>query len=968
MADPTDDATPRVAPREPGDACDGDGDATTRRVVGAPELLADEHERRKRDLVRAALFGAEAEPARIGRFVPLRRLGAGGMGVVYAARDEQLDRDVAIKLLRSDVAERAEDRVRMLREAQALASLAHPNVVTVYEVGFDGDRLFIAMELVRGVTLSRWLGAETRSVREVLDVFAAVGRGLAAAHVAGLVHRDLKPDNVILDESGTAKVLDFGLARRVGATPDAPAPASSDPAPEPEPEPGASAAGADATPALGGSVLGRDLTRTGTVMGTPAYMAPEQFGGAAVDARTDQFAFSVALHEALYGARPFRGASYDALARAVLSGELAAPPAGRDVPAWLRRIVVRGLSRDPADRFPSMPALLAALADDPAPRRRRRMRAALGLVVAAGATLGLVLGLRPPPAPPPCEGGAARVAEGWGAAERAAVRAGLGSSSARHAGDTAERTVAVLDGYAGAWAGMHREACLATERGEQSGELLDARMRCLEARRGELGALGRVLAEGAPGTLDRAVAAAMSLAPLGACADAAALLAEVEPPEDAAVREAVEAVRAELRGVMAEVLTGQSARGLERARAALAAAERTGYRPVVAEAALEEGNVHEARDDHAAAAGAFERAYFEGLASRHDPVAAQAALGLYTIFAYHQGKPELAGPWEQSAGALVERAAGDVVLRADFLNSRGLVRAELGRLDEAAADYAAALAAYEQALGAEHLKVALALSNMAQVTYLLGRHADAAATLERALAIRLRALGEDHPDVAAVRSNLGLVRLAEGEIEVAIELFEQALGAEERALGPAHPSVTFVHPNLGQALAAAGRTEEAVAHYRTALAILVRDPSSSPLRVARTQASLGGALHALGRRAEARSLLEEALATRRRALPADHRDTAASLVELGLLCLDEGALPEAVSLLREGVGMLARVAVDPVDEATALTALGRALRATRDLAAAEVALERAVELHATGGRVPGRLRGEARLLLARVLV
>jgi serine/threonine protein kinase len=271
--------------------------------------------------------------ARIGRYVVIGQLGAGGMGGVYAARDPELDRKVAIKLLHSSVG-----GARLLREARALAKLAHPNVVTVYDVGTFADRPFIAMELVDGITLRGWLGERWRSWREVLDMFMHAGRGLSAAHAVSLVHRDFKPENVMVGRDGRVRVLDFGIV---------------------------SEAAEDAHGLTLEAIEVLDLTRltvTGALIGTPAYMAPEQFRTEEVDGRTDQFAFCVALWEAVYGARPFPGNTLRELRFAVTNGTITRPPRDRAAPTWLRGILMRGLAVDRADRFASMDELLAAVA------------------------------------------------------------------------------------------------------------------------------------------------------------------------------------------------------------------------------------------------------------------------------------------------------------------------------------------------------------------------------------------------------------------------------------------------------------------------------------------------------------------------------------------------------------------------------------------------------------------------------
>ena len=293
---------------------------------------------------------------RLGRYLIIERVGSGAMGVVYGAYDPELDRKIALKLLKArELGQEDAARARLLREAKAMARLAHPNVIAVHDVGIFDGQVFLAMEFLGGGTLNSWLAARPRHWREVLDVFVGAGRGLAAAHAAGLVHRDFKPENVLLDREGRPRVVDFGLAREAAAR-----------------QLGAGAG--VATEETSGNHL-ETLTRTGAIMGTPAYMAPEQIAGDATDERTDQFSFCVALYEALYGGRPFRGESLLRLLHRVTEGELEPTPADREVPAWIRRALLRGLKADPAQRWPSMAPLIAALQDDPAARHRRRLLA-----------------------------------------------------------------------------------------------------------------------------------------------------------------------------------------------------------------------------------------------------------------------------------------------------------------------------------------------------------------------------------------------------------------------------------------------------------------------------------------------------------------------------------------------------------------------------------------------------------------
>jgi len=308
----------------------------------------------------AARSPAQGEaPTTLGRYHVLERLGAGGMGVVFTAYDPDLDRKVAVKLLRADRSH--ESQVRLLREAQALARLSHPNVVQIHDAGVIGEQIFIAMEFVRGHDLRGWLTAQPRTPTEILRLFVDAGRGLAAAHAVGLIHRDFKPENVLVGADGRARVADFGLAR---ADHDAAPGDRTSPTDQP---------------------LELSLTATGAVLGTPAYMSPEQHMGLDVAAASDQFSFCVALWEALCGQRPFADETYAETSVAVLTGQLRDPPPAARLPRRLVDALRRGLATRPEQRHPDMPALLAILARD-APRTRGPWLAAAVLSTMAAGT------------------------------------------------------------------------------------------------------------------------------------------------------------------------------------------------------------------------------------------------------------------------------------------------------------------------------------------------------------------------------------------------------------------------------------------------------------------------------------------------------------------------------------------------------------------------------------------------------
>ena len=314
----------------------------------ATPRIDDMEARRARASVASKLFGGPKQPVRVGRYQVLGRIGSGGMGVVYRAHDPELARDVAVKFMNSESAnaEVATARARLVREARAMARLAHPNVIHVYDVGTVDDGVFIAMELVEGESLATWLAREARDWLDVLRRYVDAGRGLAAAHAAGVVHRDFKPENVLVGIDGRVRVGDFGLA---GAPTIAGAPSFDD------------MRSSDAEVIDEASMSGGALTRTGALLGTPKYMAPEQEHGALASARSDQFSFCVALYEGLYGRPPFEGDTIARYRRNVRHGRVIAPPLDTKVKSWVHAEIVRGMSIDPAERHPGMEVLLDKL-------------------------------------------------------------------------------------------------------------------------------------------------------------------------------------------------------------------------------------------------------------------------------------------------------------------------------------------------------------------------------------------------------------------------------------------------------------------------------------------------------------------------------------------------------------------------------------------------------------------------------
>ncbi len=402
----------------------------------------------------------------MGRYLVLGTLGEGGMGVVHAAYDPELDRKVALKVLLPGRGGRAKGHERLLREAQSLARLSHPNVVAVHDVGTHEGRVFVAMEFIAGTTLSATIESQRPGLEAIVGLYAAAGRGLEAAHRVGLVHRDFKPDNVMVDREGRVRVVDFGLAQAV--------------------------AEASAEESSQGSAVG--LTATGALMGTPAYMAPEQFQGRPTDARTDVFAFCVALYEHLHGERPFAGETLVTLAAEVTAGRVREAPRGARVPKAIRRVLMKGLALAPEGRYPSMSALLADL--DEAVRAPRRRRAALGVGAALAATIGAgsAFVLAEDDALARCQQSSAMIGEVWSPAAREAGARAFAATGLPYAADAWSRAEARLDGWAKGWAAARDGACVDGAEAGFSAALRDRRLACFDRQRARVEALVEVLA------------------------------------------------------------------------------------------------------------------------------------------------------------------------------------------------------------------------------------------------------------------------------------------------------------------------------------------------------------------------------------------------------------------------------------------------------------------------------------------
>ncbi len=721
----------------------------------------------------------------LGRYLLLDQIGEGGMGVVYAAYDPELDRKVALKVLpparESSSSARGDANLRLVREAQALAQLSHPNVVAVYDVGTVEDRVFLAMELVEGQTLQHWLRAHRDDWRAVVALFRDAAAGVEAAHARGLVHRDLKPDNMLVGKDGRARVLDFGLARL-----------SSEP-----PGPGPGPVRDTDTPTSSERALELAITQAGAVVGTPAYFAPETVSGAAPDARADQFSFCVALYEALYGQRPFENLSF----RDARRWQVGEPPRGTKVPGWLRRVVLRGLSLDPALRYPSMAALRAALAVDPAQRIRRAWMAAAGLVVIAGAG---VVAARLPRGPQMCQGAPARVESVWSAQAAARLSAAFLATKSPIAADAFAHVRETVDRYTAQWARMHTEACEATRlRGEQSDEVLSLRMACLEQRLKEVGALVEVLGESSAANVAQAPRAALALTPMDGCANVEALRAPVPLPPSAEGRARVETLREQLPRAKALLDAARFKEGLEVAQPLVAQARELRYRPLEAEALELLGVLQEKSGALKDAEQSYRASLTAAVAGGHKKLAAMSAARLSRA-ALLLAQVDAAVGWGEYARGALESLGGDSLIEAYLEMALGSLEIRRVHPELALPRFQRALELRTAALGASHPDVAAALNNLGAASSLVGKPAVSMKYMEQAAEIWTRALGPDHPETLQARLNLAILRLDFGALEQAKRELETVYAGYQRTLPPDHPLLLPYWANMAQLSEAMG--------------------------------------------------------------------------------------------------------------------------------------------------------------------
>ena len=755
---------------------------------------------------------AKVRAGRIGRYTVVRELGRGGMGIVYACYDEGLDRKVAVKLLLRQVAD-VTAQLRLEREAQALARLSHPNVVQIYELGRHDENLFVAMEFVPGQSLRDWLspadadGADPdepqpeqpeprpdRDWREVLAMLRQAGAGLEAAHAAGLVHRDFKPDNAMVGADGRLRVLDFGLVRDAA---------------RPELDPVREDAEAEIDPPP------LSLTRTGAVMGTPAYMAPEQFRGQPSGPFTDQFSFCVVAYEALFGQRPFAGKTFHSLAFAVCKGDVRPIPTDSPVPASLRAAILRGLAVEPGGRWPDMPSLLAEF-DAVLGQGRRKL---LGWGVAAFMTVtalavgGFALANDDAEPAPVCAIEADVLAGTWDDARRAELAAAFAAQPGLSADANASGRATVeaaLDQWSEGYLASLRDNCEATRvRGTQSESLLDLRSACLDRKRREADAVvGLLVAADGPSHAPELLG---QLPELGGCDDPRLAGERYPLPSEAERREAILAAYeqlARIRGLGAAGRLDEADEAAERLRESVAGLD---YLPLTVEAdglrgeqAIWRQAVNEAVPLLRGAIRAAEVAELDELSANLRVHLAGAVMGAWgrvetqdLTFDEAQTAVDRLGRGDDRLSFSLQLAGVHQLVRDGELD-RALVKlTDQQRTNGQTEDY---YAGYE----------------LGQVLTLLGRLDEAERTFERHREIAVAKWGEGSPASAMADASLGEVSLAAGDLDGAERRFRAAQEVISAIHGPRSPPLAAIEANLGKIAFMRGDVAAARSAFRAA--------------------------------------------------------------------------------------------------------------------------------------------------------
>ncbi len=806
---------------------------------------------------------------------------------MYQAWDPKLARHVAIKVIRG----RSRDRPaydRFIREARALAQLSHPNVVEVFDVGRydDGRGVFLVMERLEGQTLKQWLKSETRGWRAIVETFVAAGRGIAAAHAATVVHRDFKPDNVMITTDGAVKVLDFGLAV---TTEDWSAPLSHDSSAVP------------AAASHSGISASTRLTQTGIVLGTPRYMAPEQHHGEAVEPATDQFAFCVTLLAALRGVRGvFTGSDIEALARAKVDGRVDAAPSDDRTPAWLEAVVLRGLRPEPADRWPTMEALLDALQP---PRRFRWLGAGVLAAAVATGVGALALGGAQDPGPRGCEAGASRLDEVFARPRLEPITGGIDAlpqPAATEARQLLDRWVAASTAQ---WKSTHAQACHSHEQGTLDDLAFDRRMSCLrtvtDAWRRTVDRLARD-----PSKVGGGLADALTRAPVALrCTEPTPSELSRPVPTDPDLRARVEQARTTLAEIGAASQHEQIEVIEQRLEALRVEAVAIGFLALQAEVASGKAEFIRQRGDYAAALVHFDEAVAMAQSADDDELAARAST--------------------HATFMVAARMEDAVEARKRLVHTRTL-------LDRAGKPPRLVLEASQAEFA---------------VLFSEANYAQAEQVCLDALEGFPRETDGQRLDAATLVMNAGIAALQRGQLDVGVARLRENLEIREAVVGPNHVTVGNSLMNIGHALQTQSKYEESLQAYTRGYEILRDHPSANIYLVAQILSGMGMIHKHRGEYERARERTAAALKLLREGPDPDHLSIPMMMMNLGHIDRDLGRDRDAMDIQRRALKMRERLLEpDHPDVGVSLGVVGRLELRARNFDAAQPLLLRALEI------------------------
>jgi serine/threonine-protein kinase len=787
----------------------------------------------------------------LGRYVVLDLLGKGGMGEVYSAYDPTLDRKVALKVLRPALSKGnsvTTARAQLTHEAQAMAKLSHPNVIQVFDVGtVDGD-VYVAMEFIDGMSLRDWL-SEERSIDEIFEIFRNAALGLASAHEAGLVHRDFKPDNVLIGTDGRVRVIDFGIASLGGG------------------ETQNADAIIEELTSSGRNVAKAYTTLTGVAAGTPAYMAPEQFKALVCDARTDQFSFAVALYEAIYKERPFDGENIAELSTNVSEGNLRSAPAAADAPSWVCAALTRSLSAKPEDRHESMHALLEALSPPQSWLAKHRTLALACGALIAGALLALLL-ITPDNREPTCQQEEELVAGIWDDKRAQDLESHFATSQLPYAKATASKIVERLNKHTEGWLQARKNVCLAAAREDLSEDLKMRGMACLDRRLRELDAIGTILSSATDEVIKNSPIVVSELSPIADCTNTTLLAngGAALPPQWQDIDDRF----SELKALHS---AGQYKELLSRAKELHQLAEDRGFARGIGESVfwMATGEKGLAMYDEA------EEHYFEairiGQQEKTPRIRASAWEGLMSLAGYID-KPKEGLRWHKHAIIANEEAGVDPELQARITYLHGFLHFKMQNYEKALAQLRASSALYEKIFGPSHWRVSTNLSLASASLRRLARLDEAAKEGQRALEIATASLGPDHPRLATIHNGAANTLGRLSRYDEARKHYQEALRLTIATSGERSAKVGLYLSNMANLELRAGDFKEGLRLAEEALALRREFLGDGNAGVVRTQLSIAQAHYRLGELERALSLQADAVNRYQLILGEEHRATA----------------------------------------------------------------------------------------------